>query len=173
MPTNKDLAVNFFSQCGSDFFRFSPLSISLDGLKFSDDASTEPNNDEALHGYESLAKLSNVINYDNCVSPSKKDELFRPAPSLVDDILSELNLSEIQKLKQQLMQVGLKSHGVGLRGSEGSEGCAIDWQATVQRSKVKGFAICPCTNQKPNHHIKRLILINIDSKVVFCKHELH
>lgn len=85
----------------------SPLSISLDGLKFSDDASTEPNNDEALHGYESLAKLSNAINYDNCVSPSKKEELFRPAPSLVDDILSELNLSEIQKLKQQLMQVGM------------------------------------------------------------------
>lgn len=100
----------FFSFSRHGFFLpSSPLSISLDGLKFSDDASTEPNNDEALHGYESLAKLSNAINYDNCVSPSKKDELFRPAPSLVDDILSELNLSEIQKLKQQLMQVGLKS----------------------------------------------------------------
>ncbi|XP_075883094.1 protein bicaudal D homolog 2-like isoform X3 [Nelusetta ayraudi] len=88
-----------------DSLYHSPLSISLDGLKFSDDASTEPNNDEALHGYESLAKLSNAINYDNCVSPSKKEELFRPAPSLVDDILSELNISEIQKLKQQLMQM--------------------------------------------------------------------
>lgn len=94
-----------FSKHG--FLPSSPLSISLDGLKFSDDASTEPNNDEALHGYESLAKLSNAINYDNCVSPSKKEDLFRPAPSLVDDILSELNLSEIQKLKQQLMQVGM------------------------------------------------------------------
>lgn len=84
----------------------SPLSISLDGLKFSDDAATEPNNDEALHGYENdFTKLANAINYDNCVSTPKKEELFSPVPSLVDDLLSELNISEIQKLKQQLMQV--------------------------------------------------------------------
>ncbi|XP_071401007.1 protein bicaudal D homolog 2 isoform X6 [Centroberyx affinis] len=83
-----------------------PLSISLDGLKFSDDAATEPNNDEALHGYESgFSKLANAIAEDNRVSAPKKDELFRPGPSLVDDLLSELNISEIQKLKQQLMQM--------------------------------------------------------------------
>lgn len=82
----------------------SPLSISLDGLKFSDDA--EPNNDEALQGYENgFTKLANAITYDNCISTPKKEELFHPAPSLVDDLLSELNISEIQKLKQQLMQV--------------------------------------------------------------------
>lgn len=87
-------------------FSLSPLSISLDGLKFSEDAATEPNNDEALLEYGSgLIKLVNAINYDNCVSTPKK-ELFPPAPSLVDDLLSELNISEIQKLKQQLMQVG-------------------------------------------------------------------
>ncbi|XP_071401004.1 protein bicaudal D homolog 2 isoform X3 [Centroberyx affinis] len=81
-------------------------SISLDGLKFSDDAATEPNNDEALHGYESgFSKLANAIAEDNRVSAPKKDELFRPGPSLVDDLLSELNISEIQKLKQQLMQM--------------------------------------------------------------------
>lgn len=86
-------------------FSLGPLSISLDGLKFSEDAATEPNNDEALHGYENgFTKLANAINYDNCVSTPKK-ELFHPAPSLVDDLLSELNISEIQKLKQQLMQV--------------------------------------------------------------------
>uniref|UniRef100_UPI003AAA6AB7 protein bicaudal D homolog 2-like isoform X2 n=1 Tax=Centroberyx gerrardi TaxID=166262 RepID=UPI003AAA6AB7 len=83
-----------------------PLSISLDGLKFSDDAATEPNNDEALHGYESgFSKLANAIAEDNRVSAPKKDELFHPGPSLVDDLLSELNISEIQKLKQQLMQM--------------------------------------------------------------------
>ncbi|XP_070766081.1 protein bicaudal D homolog 2 isoform X3 [Enoplosus armatus] len=82
-----------------------PLSISLDGLKFSDDASTEPNNDEALQEYENgFTKLANAITYDNYVSTPKKEELFHPAPSLVDDLLSELNISEIQKLKQQLMQ---------------------------------------------------------------------
>uniref|UniRef100_A0A667ZS77 BICD cargo adaptor 2 n=1 Tax=Myripristis murdjan TaxID=586833 RepID=A0A667ZS77_9TELE len=83
-----------------------PLSISLDGLKFSDDAATEPNNDEALHGYENgFSKLANAITEDNRISTPKKDELFRPVPSLVDDLLSELNISEIQKLKQQLMQM--------------------------------------------------------------------
>lgn len=86
-------------------FSLSPLSISLDGLKFSEDTATEPNNDEALHGYDNgFTKLANAINYDNCVSTPNK-ELFHPAPSLVDDLLSELNISEIQKLKQQLMQV--------------------------------------------------------------------
>uniref|UniRef100_A0A3Q2X5K8 BICD cargo adaptor 2 n=1 Tax=Haplochromis burtoni TaxID=8153 RepID=A0A3Q2X5K8_HAPBU len=83
-----------------------PLSISLDGLKFSDDAATEPNNDEALHGYENgFIKLANAITDDNRIPMPKKEELFRPVPSLVDDLLSELNISEIQKLKQQLMQM--------------------------------------------------------------------
>ncbi|KAM3871579.1 protein bicaudal D homolog 2 [Diretmus argenteus] len=89
-----------------DSLYHSPLSISLDGLKFSDDAATEPNNDEALHGYENgFSKLANAIAEDNRVSTPKKGEVFRPAPSLVDDLLSELNISEIQKLKQQLMQM--------------------------------------------------------------------
>lgn len=84
----------------------SPLSISLDGLKFSDDASTEPNNDEALHGFENgFLKLASAIAEDNRVSTPTKEELSRPAPSLVDDLLSELNISEIQKLKQQLVQM--------------------------------------------------------------------
>ncbi|XP_058498413.1 protein bicaudal D homolog 2-like isoform X3 [Solea solea] len=84
----------------------SPLSISLDGLKFSDDAGTEPNNDEALQGYESgFAKLANAIADDNRVSTPMKEGLFFPVPSLVDDLLSELNISEIQKLKQQLIQM--------------------------------------------------------------------
>ncbi|KAM4571142.1 protein bicaudal D homolog 2 [Fundulus diaphanus] len=82
-------------------------SISLDGLKFSDDAATEPNNDQALLGYEnSFTKLANSINEDNRIfTPKEEEELFCPVPSLVDDLLSELNISEIQKLKQQLMQM--------------------------------------------------------------------
>ncbi|XP_055021717.1 protein bicaudal D homolog 2-like isoform X2 [Boleophthalmus pectinirostris] len=89
-----------------DTFYHSPLSISLDGLKFSDDASTEPNNDEALQGFENgFHKLANTIAEDNRVFTPTKDELSRPAPSLVDDLLSELNIHEIQKLKQQLVQM--------------------------------------------------------------------
>lgn len=84
----------------------SPLSISLDGLKFSDDASTEPNNDEALQGFESgFIKLATAIAEDNRSSAPNKEEQSCPAPSLVDDLLSELNISEIQKLKQQLVQM--------------------------------------------------------------------
>ncbi|XP_039627246.1 protein bicaudal D homolog 2-like [Polypterus senegalus] len=88
----------------SDSMYNSPLSISLDGLKFSDDAS-EPNNDDVLNGYDNstIAKINGSS--ENKMSASKKNDLFQPAPSLVNDLLSELNISEIQKLKQQLMQV--------------------------------------------------------------------
>ncbi|NXK40712.1 BICD2 protein, partial [Piprites chloris] len=81
----------------------SHLNISLDGLKFSDEA-TEPNNDEIMNGFEqnSLSKLSSG---KNSTSTPKKNESFPPAPSLVSDLLSELNISEIQKLKQQLVQM--------------------------------------------------------------------
>ncbi|XP_060930360.1 protein bicaudal D homolog 2-like [Limanda limanda] len=88
-----------------DSLYHSPLSISLDGLKFSDDAGTEPNNDEALQGYENgFIKLANSIAENNRGS-TPMDELFCPIPSLVDDLLSELNISEIQKLKQQMIQM--------------------------------------------------------------------
>ncbi|XP_067269043.1 protein bicaudal D homolog 2 isoform X2 [Pseudorasbora parva] len=87
-----------------DSMYHSPLSISLDGLKFSDDTTIEPNNDEPLHVYENgLEKIAN--NNDNRVSTPKKGELFHPSSSLVDNLLNELNISEIQKLKQQLLQV--------------------------------------------------------------------
>ncbi|CAB1354129.1 unnamed protein product [Coregonus sp. 'balchen'] len=83
-------------------YHHSSLNISLDGLKFSEDptaATNEPNNDASFRGYENgLAKMAADGNEDNKAK-------LRPAPSLVDDLLSELNISEIQKLKQQLMQV--------------------------------------------------------------------
>ncbi|NXH09388.1 BICD2 protein, partial [Bucco capensis] len=81
----------------------SHLNISLDGLKFSDEA-TEPNNDEMMNGFEQNC-LSKLSNGKNSTSTPKKNESFPPAPSLVSDLLSELNISEIQKLKQQLLQM--------------------------------------------------------------------
>ncbi|XP_068940679.1 protein bicaudal D homolog 2 [Petaurus breviceps papuanus] len=79
----------------------SHLSFSLDGLKFSEEAA-EPNNDDiTVNGLE-----HNGLHKDsNKTSTPKKEEGFPPAPSLVSDLLSELNISEIQKLKQQLVQM--------------------------------------------------------------------
>lgn len=94
----------------NDSFYTSHLQVSLDGLKFSDDTAAEPNNDaEALvNGFEhgGLAKPS----LDNKTSTPRKDGLPPPSPSLVSDLLSELHISEIQKLKQQLVQVRGRPH---------------------------------------------------------------
>ena len=80
------------------------LAVSLDGLKLTTD---EPNNDDdVIHIFENgLVKMTEAHALDNRASTPKKSDNFRPAPSLVDDLLSELNISEIQKLKQQLLQV--------------------------------------------------------------------
>ncbi|XP_048110730.1 protein bicaudal D homolog 2 isoform X1 [Alosa alosa] len=80
------------------------LAVSLDGLKLNAD---EPNNDDdVIRTFENgLAKMTEAQALDNRASTPKKSDNFRPAPSLVDDLLSELNISEIQKLKQQLLQV--------------------------------------------------------------------
>ncbi|XP_051531662.1 protein bicaudal D homolog 2-like isoform X2 [Myxocyprinus asiaticus] len=79
------------------------FASSLDGLKLSPD---EPNNDDAILTFENgFAKVCDGNDEDNRLSTPKRGENFHPAPSLVDDLLSELNISEIQKLKQQLLQV--------------------------------------------------------------------
>ncbi|XP_077472502.1 protein bicaudal D homolog 2-like isoform X1 [Stigmatopora argus] len=93
--------LSHYMNIGDTIYNSSPLSISLDGLKFCDDGTTEPNNDDALHNSDN--GLSKLLNDANRIS--KDEELFQPAPSLVDDLLSELNISEIQKLKQQLIQM--------------------------------------------------------------------
>ncbi|XP_053576724.1 protein bicaudal D homolog 2 isoform X1 [Bombina bombina] len=77
------------------------LSLSLDGLKFSDETN-EPNNDEVMNGFEQNGVIK--MNGEYKSSTPKKTDSGSPAPSLVSDLLSELNISEIQKLKQQLMQ---------------------------------------------------------------------
>ncbi|XP_067400268.1 protein bicaudal D homolog 2 isoform X3 [Emydura macquarii macquarii] len=87
----------------NDSMYTSHLNISLDGLKFSDET-TEPNNDEIMNGFEQNC-LSKISSGKNNTSTPKKNDSFPPAPSLVSDLLSELNISEIQKLKQQLVQM--------------------------------------------------------------------
>lgn len=74
------------------------ISISVDGLKFAEDGS-EPNNDDKMNGHihAPLVKL----NGDYRTPTLRKGESLHP----VSDLFSELNISEIQKLKQQLMQV--------------------------------------------------------------------
>lgn len=82
----------------------SSFSISIDNLKLHEDPSTitEPDNDDLIRGFENgLVKGDE----DNRAALNKIGQPFKPAPSLVDDLLSELNISEIQKLKQQLVQV--------------------------------------------------------------------
>ncbi|KAM5288593.1 protein bicaudal D homolog 1 isoform 7-T7 [Ctenodactylus gundi] len=75
----------------------SHLGLAVDGLKFAEDGS-EPNNDDKVNGrvHGALAKL----NGDYRSAALRKGEALHP----VSDLFSELNISEIQKLKQQLMQ---------------------------------------------------------------------
>nr|XP_057944415.1 protein bicaudal D homolog 2-like [Doryrhamphus excisus] len=81
------------------------FNISFDNLKLHDDASvlSDLDNDDLIRGFENgLAKTGDA---DKDSSAEQRGDGFKPAPSLVDDLLSELNISEIQKLKQQLAQV--------------------------------------------------------------------
>ncbi|KAM6386070.1 protein bicaudal D homolog 1 isoform 9-T9 [Alca torda] len=73
------------------------INISVDGLKFAEDGG-EPNNDDKMNGHihGPLVKL----NSDYRTPTGRKGESLHP----VSDLFSELNISEIQKLKQQLMQ---------------------------------------------------------------------
>uniref|UniRef100_A0A667IJT5 BICD cargo adaptor 2 n=1 Tax=Lynx canadensis TaxID=61383 RepID=A0A667IJT5_LYNCA len=88
----------------NDSLYTSHLHVSLDGLKLGDDAEALANGFE--HG--GLAKLP----LDNRTSTPSKDGLAPPSPSLVSDLLSELNISEIQKLKQQLVQLEREKMGL-------------------------------------------------------------
>ncbi|XP_036594072.1 protein bicaudal D homolog 2 isoform X1 [Trichosurus vulpecula] len=89
----------------NDSMYTSHLNFSLDGLKFSDETA-EPNNDDVMvNGFEHGGLHKMAACDSNKTSTPKKEEGFPPAPSLVSDLLSELNISEIQKLKQQLMQM--------------------------------------------------------------------
>ncbi|XP_069759553.1 protein bicaudal D homolog 1 isoform X2 [Narcine bancroftii] len=82
----------------SDSMYNNHINIAVDGLKFSEDGN-EPNNDDKVNGHihGSLVKL----NGDYRTSTTRKTD----SPALVSDLFSELNISEMQKLKQQLIQV--------------------------------------------------------------------
>ncbi|XP_038635938.1 protein bicaudal D homolog 1 isoform X3 [Scyliorhinus canicula] len=82
----------------SDSMYNNHINIAVDGLKFAEDAN-EPNNDDKVNGHihGSLVKL----NADYRTSSTRKTD----NPALVSDLFSELNISEMQKLKQQLIQV--------------------------------------------------------------------
>ncbi|XP_072256331.1 protein bicaudal D homolog 1 isoform X2 [Pyxicephalus adspersus] len=72
------------------------INIAVDGLKFSEDGET--NNEEKMNGHIH-APLK--INGDYRTQAVRKGESIHP----VSDLFSELNISEMQKLKQQLIQV--------------------------------------------------------------------
>lgn len=86
----------------------SSFNISIDNPKLHEDPSAvlEPDNDDLIRGFENGLIKTSDSDEDNRTSVNKRGGAFKPAPSLVDDLLSELNISEIQKLKQQLAQVG-------------------------------------------------------------------
>ncbi|XP_075712034.1 protein bicaudal D homolog 1 isoform X3 [Rhinoderma darwinii] len=73
------------------------INIAVDGLKFSEDG--ESNNEDKMNGHihPPIVKL----NGDYRTPAVRKAESLHP----VSDLFSELNISEMQKLKQQLIQV--------------------------------------------------------------------
>ncbi|XP_077458800.1 protein bicaudal D homolog 2 [Stigmatopora argus] len=83
------------------------FNISFDNLKLHDDPSaiSDLDNEELIRGFENGLIKARESNKDNDSTAGQRGDSFQPAPSLVDDLLSELNISEIQKLKQQLGQV--------------------------------------------------------------------
>ncbi|XP_037534782.1 protein bicaudal D homolog 2 [Nematolebias whitei] len=85
----------------------SSFNISTDNPKLHEDPSTIllPDNDDLIRGFENGLIKTSDSDEDNRAVMNKRGGAFKPAPSLVDDLLSELNISEIQKLKQQLAQV--------------------------------------------------------------------
>lgn len=85
----------------------SSFNISIDNPKLHEDPSAIllPDNDDLIRGFENGLIKTSDSDEDNRAIMNKRGGAFKPAPSLVDDLLSELNISEIQKLKQQLAQV--------------------------------------------------------------------
>ncbi|XP_028913583.1 protein bicaudal D homolog 1 isoform X2 [Ornithorhynchus anatinus] len=74
------------------------MNLAVDGLKFTEDGS-EPNNDDKINGH--LHMPLGKLNGDYRTPSGRKGDALNP----VSDLFSELNISEMQKLKQQLMQV--------------------------------------------------------------------
>ncbi|XP_006004039.1 protein bicaudal D homolog 2 [Latimeria chalumnae] len=87
---------SYFHSCDS----FGNLQINLEELNLCDEVDQE---DELDSGYNpgGFSKSHGEI----IMSTPRSSNDYCPGPSLVSDLFSELNVSEIQKLKQQLTQV--------------------------------------------------------------------
>ncbi|XP_067360570.1 protein bicaudal D homolog 2-like isoform X2 [Channa argus] len=118
----------------------SSFNISMDNLKLHEDPSTigEPDNDDIIRGFENgLIKTGEGVE-DSRAAVNRRGEPFKPAPSLVDDLLSELNISEIQKLKQQLVQYILGEETKGRAGESGLD------QFSAGEPKAAGTGLWDC-----------------------------
>ncbi|MBN3286461.1 BICD2 protein, partial [Polyodon spathula] len=73
----------------------------------------EEEEEEGDSGFNNGAPVNGERHHRN--STPRNSEVFRPAPSLVSDLLSELDLSETQRLRQQLLQ--MEQEKAGLAGS--------------------------------------------------------
>ncbi|XP_069823851.1 protein bicaudal D homolog 1 isoform X1 [Dendropsophus ebraccatus] len=73
------------------------INIAVDGLKFTEDG--ESNNEDKMNGHIHPPHVK--MNGDYRTPAVRKGESLHP----VSDLFSELNISEMQKLKQQLIQV--------------------------------------------------------------------
>ncbi|XP_033858434.3 protein bicaudal D homolog 2-like isoform X2 [Acipenser ruthenus] len=78
------------------------------------------------------------------------NKVFRPAPSLVSDLLSELNLSETQRLRQQLLQTEREKAGLsGLvqelqRQVENTKGALVEQQGKTHKLAEQVEALQGC-----------------------------
>lgn len=100
----KSLKRELASHTVNPFDSVVPLQLdeSIDGDRAGDEKE-HGNKDEQDSGYI----YSKGSETQRCSTPRTKDSFLRPpAPGLVADLLSELHLSDTQRLKQQLMQVG-------------------------------------------------------------------
>lgn len=79
------------------------LDDSLDGDRAAEEKEQGDKDEEQDSGYNHSKGSAK----QHCSTPRNSDVFLRPqAPGLVADLLSELHLSDTQKLKQQLLQVG-------------------------------------------------------------------
>lgn len=86
----------------------------VDGLKFPEEASngsalptTNGNSEDGNRCNGHLNGVTGLVKMNGEYRPGRKGEGLLP----VSDLFSELNLSEMQKLKQQLLQVGHRLRG--------------------------------------------------------------
>lgn len=83
------------------------LDLQLDDSLDGDRTSEKNRGDKEEEDQDSGYNHSKGSEKQRCSTPRSSDVFLRPqAPGLVADLLSELHLSDTQKLKQQLLQVG-------------------------------------------------------------------